>query len=297
MIGSRSALEVCNNAAHGSSRPRQHRLEYMTVSHPGKPATSTVCALALLALAGAPGRALCQEDSAAVGGNLALTSDYIYRGVSESDGHAALQADVHAATAGGTFAGLWASTRDRNLEPGAAGELQLYVGQRLVLGAEWSATLSARADHLVGGSEQASDDYQEIAAAFSWLDLCTLSLTVIPSAARYAYQPVGYQTYGNQAYGYQRLGRSAAFVADGSAQWLLTGTLYLTAGAGYYYASGRGAEDLNAVGYAYGNAGLAYQRRRWRLDVGYFVAQRAAAELFPYPLANRRVAGTLSWQF
>ena len=32
------------------------------------------------------------------GGNLAVTSDYIYRGVSESNGRAALQADVHADT-------------------------------------------------------------------------------------------------------------------------------------------------------------------------------------------------------
>lgn len=274
----------------------------MTVSHSGKPATPALCALALLACAGMPHPAPAQADDAAVGGNLALTSDYIYRGVSESDGHAALQADLHAATAGGMFAGVWASTRDSHLEPGAAGELQLYVGRRLALSAEWSATLSGRADHLFGGSQQASDDYQEIAAAFSWLDLCTLSVAAIPSAARYAYRPVGYETYayqpqGSETYAYQRLGRSAAFVADGSAQWLITGALYVTGGAGYYYAGGRSAERLDTVGYAYGNAGLAYERGRWRLDVGYFVAQRAAAELFPYPLANRRTAATLSWQF
>lgn len=264
----------------------------MTVSHPGKPAPRVLCALALLALAGAPVRALCQQDSVTVGGNLALTSDYIYRGVSESDGRAALQADLHATDAAGTFAGLWASTRDRDLEPGAAGEMQLYVGQRLSLDTDWTATVMARADHLVGGPQRASDDYQEIAAAFSWLDLWTLSLTAIPSAARYAaYEPAGYDHYV-----YHR-GRSPAFVADSSAQWLITGTLYLTAGAGYYYASGRGAEGLDAVGYAYGNAGLAYERRRWRLDVGYFVAQRAATEVFPYPLANHRFAATLSWQF
>jgi uncharacterized protein (TIGR02001 family) len=293
MIGSRSTLEVCNNAHRrgGDRRPCPHRFEYMTVSHPGKPARPALCALALLAFAGAlPPPA--EADDPAFGGNLALTSDYIYRGVSESDGHAALQADVHAALAGGAFAGLWASTRDPNLQPGADGELQLYVGERLALGTEWSATLSARADHLLGGTGQASDDYQEIAAAFSWLDLCTLSLTAIPSAARYAYQPVYYETYA-----YQRLGRSAAFVADGSAQWLITGRLYLTAGAGYYYASRRSSEDLSAVDYAYGNAGLAYAQRRWRLDFGYYVAQSAAAELFPYPVANRRLAATLSWQF
>jgi uncharacterized protein (TIGR02001 family) len=266
----------------------------MTVPHPGKPATPALCVLALLVLAGSAGRAWCQEDSAAaLGGNLALTSDYIYRGVSESDGHAALQADLHATSPGGAFAGLWASTRDRDLEPGAADEMQLYLGERFGLGADWTATLTARADHLVGGSQQASDDYQEVTAAFSWLDLWTLSLTAIPSAARYgAYPPPEYGSYV-----YQRLGRSAAFVVDSSAQWLITGPLYATAGAGYYHASSRSDEYLQAVGYAYGNAGLAYQRGRWRLDVGYYAAQRAATELFPYPLANHRFAATLSWQF
>ena len=45
-----------------------------------------------------------------------------------------------------------------------------------------------------------------------------------------------------------------------------------------------------------GEAGLALERRRWRLDLGYFAAQSRAGELFPYPVA-RRFAGTLSWQF
>jgi Bacterial protein of unknown function (Gcw_chp) len=253
------------------------------------------CALALLA----PPPACGQSEPGPIGGSLAATSDYIYRGVSQSDGHGALQADLHAGSSGGTFAGVWGSTRDSDLEPGTDGELQLYLGQRFGLSADWSATVSGRADYFVGGSAHHSDDYQEISAALTWLDRYTLSVTAIPNAVHYStvvYQFAGYQHEYYQVY------RSPAFVADAAGQWLLRegllgdGGLYLTAAAGYYYASRSDHHAPPAVDYLYGNAGFALEWRRWRIDVGYFAAQRQAAELFPYPVA-KRFAGTVSWQF
>lgn len=263
----------------------------MSLSHIGKPLATPVwpCACTLALIWAAPGH--CQTSELGVGGNVAVTSDYIYRGVSESDGHGALQADVHVANAAGTFAGVWASTRDRNLVPGAAGELQLYLGQRFTLGSDWSAVLAARADGLVGNDASGSDDYQELGLTFAWLDRWTLSLSAIPSAVRY----LTYNTrYANAEY--YRLARSPAWVADTAAQWLLVRRLFVTAGVGYYYAGSRGPTPLAATGYTYGNAGLAYQLGRWRVDLGYFGAQRRAERLFPYPVANR-LAGTVSWQF
>ncbi len=230
-----------------------------------------------------------------------MTSDYIYRGVSESDGQGALQADLHGSTAGGTFAGVWASTRDRNLEPGTPAEMQLYLGQRIDLDGGWSATLSGRADYYVGGPADHSGDYQEISASLTWLDRCTFSLSVIPNAVRYTTVVSWYGEYAAQyQYQYQPY-RSAALVGDGSGQWLLRdgllgGALYATAAAGYYYSSAPGHEAGPGIGYLYGNAGLAFERRRWRLDLGYFAAQSRAAQLFAYPVA-KRLAATLSWQF
>jgi len=259
------------------------------------PAWGCVCALALLW----PHTAHCQSEPWPIGGSLAATSDYIYRGVSQSDGHGALQADLHASSPGGFYGGVWASTRDSNLEPGTDGEMQLYLGQRFSLGDAWSAALSGRADYFVGGPARHSADYQEISAALTWLDRYTLSVTVIPNALRYT--EVVYRFAGNQ-YQYYEVYRSPAFVADTAAQWLLReglfggGGLYLTAAAGYYYASRSDHHPPPAIDYVYGNAGLALEWRRWRIDIGYFAAQRQAAELFPYPVA-KRVAGTVSWQF
>jgi uncharacterized protein (TIGR02001 family) len=219
-----------------------------------------------------------------VGGEAAVTSDYIYRGVSESDGHGALQADLHLSGSEGTFLGLWASSRDRSLEPGAPAVLDVYLGQRFELGSAWSATLAARSHFYPGASDyEPSADYQELSAAFSYLDRWTVSVTAIPNAVRY--------------WVYTRLSRAPAYVADASGQWLLGRHFFLTAGVGYYYSSATGLGIERATGYGYGNVGAAYEWRSWRLDAGYFAAQEAAARSFPYPIASSRIAATLSWHF
>lgn len=218
------------------------------------------------------------------GGGLALTSDYIYRGVSESDGHGAVQGDLHLTTNGGTFLGAWASSRDSDLDPDANSVLELYLGHRFELGTAWSATASARSRYYLSASSyQPSDDYQEISAALTYLDRWSVSLTSIPNAVRY--------------WVYRRLSRTPAWVADTSGQWALTQQLLLTGGAGYYYSSGTGPGINRASGYAYGNVGAAFEWHAWRLDVGYFLAQNAARRTFPYPIARAHFAATLAWHF
>ncbi|MFI4880884.1 MAG: TorF family putative porin [Steroidobacterales bacterium] len=221
------------------------------------------------------------QDNFSAGGNVAITSDYIYQGVSESDGHPALQADVHAG-AGGWFLGAWASTRDRDFPPGASSELEAYLGHRFNLDNTWSATLSARSHYFLRPS-QTSADFQELSASVAWLDRWTFTLAAIPNAVRW--------------YGYVRLNRSPAWVADTAGQWLLGRGVSVTGAIGYYYSTSAGAGEQAGAGYAYGNVGLAYEERQWRVDVGYFLAQNRAQQLFPYPAANRQVAGTVSWRF
>lgn len=245
-------------------------------------------------LAAAPS---CAEDLASpvtFGGNLALTTDDIYRGVSESDGQAALQADLHA-DADGTFLGVWASTRKRSLYPYADYDVEAYLGHRFELTSSWGATLEARSRYFVGGAQPESADYQQISGSLTYLDRWTLSLTAIPNAVRYWY--------------FLRLTRGPAYVAETSAQWLIKGGFFLTAGAGYYYSTGRfpdypaGFEGMEGMasrplgGYAYGNLGAAFEYGRWRLDVGYYLTEQEARELTPYPSARERVAGTLTWRF
>jgi Bacterial protein of unknown function (Gcw_chp) len=219
-----------------------------------------------------------------VGGNLTVTTDYIYRGVTESGDHPALQGDAHVESDGGTFIGAWASTRDHHFDPYADYDLELYLGHRFALSSAWGATLSGRSHYFIGGNQEQSADYQELSAAVTYLDRWSFEVVAIPNAVHYWFE--------------LHLGRSPAWVADTAAQWqLLEQGLFATGGAGYYYAEGTGPGIGAGGGYVYGNAGLAFERRRWRVDVGYFVAQREARRLFPYPIPDDHIAGTLTWRF
>jgi len=222
-------------------------------------------------------------DNVTLGGSLALTSDSIYRGVSESNGHGAVQADLHVDDSG-NFIGAWSSTRDHHLDPYADYDVEVYLGHRFDLSGAWSSTLSARGHYFVAGTQEDSNDYEELSASLTWLDRWTLALSAIPNAPHYWF--------------YERLGRSAAWIAETSGQWLLRPEgLFVTGGAGYYYASRAGPGIAAGAGYAYGNAGVAFEHRRWRVEVGYFVASAKARELMPYPVPGDRLAGTLIWRF
>jgi uncharacterized protein (TIGR02001 family) len=218
-----------------------------------------------------------------LGGNLVVTSDYIYRGVSSSNNGPAFQADLHVTSTEGTYLGVWGSTRDSNLEPYANYDLEIYLGHRFDLSSAWSATVSGRSHYFLGGNQETSDDYQEISAAVTYLDFWTVSVTAIPNAVRYWYS--------------ERLSRAPAFVVESTVQWLVRDGFFLTGGAGYYRVTGTGPGIEAADGYAYGNAGIAWEHRHWRVDVGYYLTQDEAKVLMPYPSAHDHVAASITWRF
>lgn len=95
-------------------------------------------AASLLQLAGA---AQAQESAAALAptlsANLALVSDYRYRGISQTRLRPAIQAGADYAGASGWYAGAWASSISWTRDAGGSGgvELDLYGGRRGELGA------------------------------------------------------------------------------------------------------------------------------------------------------------------
>jgi uncharacterized protein (TIGR02001 family) len=215
-----------------------------------------------------------------IDGDITYTSDYVFRGISESGGRSAGQIDLRASTRDGTFLGVFASTLGRYWhhswgDSGWDYELEAYLGHRFDLSPAWSATLTAVNYSYLSGNAPLSNDYQEISVAVSYLDLWTVTQAVIPNAVRY-----------DRGY---RLGRYPAYITDISAQLPLVGRLFLTAGAGYY--------TSDSTGYAFGNAGLGFEFKRLRIDAGYYVAQDRARMLFPYGRAGSRFAGTVSWHF
>jgi uncharacterized protein (TIGR02001 family) len=231
---------------------------------------------------------------ASIGGSLAVTSDYIYRGYSETNNKPAGQLDLHVSTLSGTFVGVWTSTLDAKYRPYADFDVEEYIGQRFLLSSAWNTSITATNYSYVGGHQHYSSDYQQITGSVSYLDRWTFSVSFIPNMLRY------WVVWWPHEVEYYRTGRYPAYDVETSGQWLLGRGFFVTGGIGYYLFTGTDSTVFRqpTMGYAYGNVGVAYEWHRWRVDLGYFHTQRAAAEqLFPYPIARDRVAGTVSWRF
>lgn len=97
--------------------------------------TLTLAAAALLPRAAQAQDAEAGEPAVTVSGNLALVSDYRFRGVSLSGGDPAVQGGVTATHRSGVYAGAWASTIDD-------GGSDIYGDIELDLFAGWSGSLS-----------------------------------------------------------------------------------------------------------------------------------------------------------
>ena len=63
-----------------------------------------------------------------ISGNVALTTDYIFRGMSQTDGSPAIQGGFDADLGNGVYAGAWGSNVDFGDSTNASMELDLYAG-------------------------------------------------------------------------------------------------------------------------------------------------------------------------
>ena len=223
--------------------------------------------------------------AASFGADLTAVSDYIFRGVSQNDGNPAAQADLHAATDSGFFAGAWATTinaRDRLTHY----ELEAYGGKRFQLSNTWTATVSAVDYIYESNAARKSADYQEVAASFGYLDALTFSLAYSPNAVRY------WKGY--------RLGRYQTYDVDVTGQWPLWRGLFAIGGVGFYYLTEPAVPSSRLDGYFYGNVGLALEHGPFRVDVGYYAADSQARWLFPYAGNGDRtssLAASVRWRF
>ena len=94
-----------------------------------------VSALALLGMVGAPGVAMAEETSPhTLTANVTLTSDYVFRGISQTGGDPAIQGGFDYSHASGIYVGTWASNvgwiEDYQGYDSGNMEIDLYGGYR-----------------------------------------------------------------------------------------------------------------------------------------------------------------------
>jgi uncharacterized protein (TIGR02001 family) len=118
------------------------------------------------------------------GGSLAATSDYLIRGISRSNQHAALQADVHLASDSGFMAGIFASSVQFDSGDSRSAELSGFVGFSRQTG-PWRTRVLASYYGYLRNDSGSQYNYAELtveAAYDSWL---SFDVVYSPDAPRY----------------------------------------------------------------------------------------------------------------
>ena len=103
------------------------------------------CAAVLVAALPCTGMALAQDAGGttadtpySITGNVAVVSDYMFRGITQTWGHPAIQGGGDLTLKNGFAAGLWASSISERSYPGAAMELDLYGSYGANFNDDWS---------------------------------------------------------------------------------------------------------------------------------------------------------------
>ena len=137
--------------------------------------TSAALAMAVASALGTA-QAQAEEDSFyTVSANVAVTSDYRFRGISQTDEDFAIQGGFDVEFTPGFYIGVWGSTVDFDTNgPGFDGSLELdyYFG--------WGSTIGSSGDLSIDvgyiyydypGDDGDEGDYQEVQGNLSWKDL------------------------------------------------------------------------------------------------------------------------------
>jgi len=153
-------------------------------------------------------------------GALAITSEYVFRGLSLSDRQPALQADVHAQAAA-TTSSVWLSKSKRAEGYYASMEADAYVGQALPLSTSWVLHAGYTRYIYPEGRQFLNYDYDELRVAANCTDRVALSVVYSPDAvARGAYASIRNHRW----VGYQAVWRQPLWTRTNSV-WSLTGSV------------------------------------------------------------------------
>ncbi len=216
--------------------------------------------------------------SASPGGAVALTTDYVYRGISRSGHRPAVQVDLHLKTARGGFGGVWGSVVDDPPALVAPNELNLYLGWLWSLGQDWSAGVHYARYLYPSDPRYIEYDHDEVQAALSFQDRAVVSVALAPRIDRYS------------LYGDPGQGRQWSFEA--SLTQPLWRNISLTAGVGHYDLS-----DVIGATYWGWSGGLRIDVKRIQFTLSHFGADSAARQMFGTQVAHGRWALTAAWWF
>lgn len=212
------------------------------------------------------------------GGSLGAATDYVFRGLSQSDGQPSAQGDGHYYWNTGAFAGLWGATVERGMDRGTTAEFNAYLGYAWPIGSDCSAKVTAIHYDYPWNRPRRRYNYDELAATAAYVDYVFLTVTASPDTSR---ESTRYST-----------DRRAAFSYDLILRLPLPHDWSVNGGIGYY--------DLHRVlgaGYVYWNAGVGYALGPVQFEVSYIGTNATAKTLFYDNAAQNRWVASALWHF
>lgn len=211
------------------------------------------------------------------GGSVAITTDYIYRGISQTGEQPAAQAGVRFQSSSGWNAGMWGSSVDFPTSSGNAYEVDLHAGYAWSLSPDWSAQIGAvHYAYLNDGG--AGYDYDELTVSISFEQRVTASVAWSPNTSRHN--------------GWQYVAEKQAVAYELSLLQPLHPRWSVCAGVGYYE-----LHDLLDAGYWFWSTGLAFTWAGMQVDVLHIDTDSTGTRLFWRQGSGSRWTAALSWRF
>ena len=214
------------------------------------------------------------------GGSVALTSDYLVRGISRTSNDAALQLDFHYSNPNGFLAGVFASNSQIDRSEPKDVELSGFAGFSWNLDEAWRARILASLYVYPWNRAGSHYDYDELDLDITYQGWLHFAVGYSPNSPRFVTVP------------YPDLIGVTEKSAEISAQRQIFRKLSLTAGVGYSFLDGP-----NSGGYVYWSGGLAYDFQSLTLAVAYIDTSAQAKALFYNAASTGQWTGTLIWRF
>jgi uncharacterized protein (TIGR02001 family) len=163
-------------------------------------------------------------------GSTTLTSDYVFRGISQTQGDPAAQAGFRYSGDSGLYASVWGSTVEFPGDTGASAELDFVAGWSRAINDDWS--LDVNVTYFDYPSARADLDYVELIGTVTWHSNYWLMA---------GWSPAVFAT------------DEAGIYVFAGARFPITSAFRLEAGAGYYE-----LDDAYGDSYAHAQLGMVY---------------------------------------
>lgn len=221
----------------------------------------------------------CSANAAqTIGGSLAVTSDYLVRGISRSNHELALQADVNVVTDGGFLAGLFASNVQFDSGDRRSAELSAFAGFAWQPTDAWRAKFITSYYGYIWNDSGSQYNYAELGIDAAYDDWLAFSIVYSPDAPLYVSD--------------RGLTGVTAKSADVRVHTPWRHHLAASAGVGHATYGGRGGG-----GYSYWSLGGVLDLAPASLSVSYVNTSAGADDLFYSAAARSRWTATLIWRF